>query len=445
MNDFRLIYDWESGDGVGTPELAATWARLEIWAGDDCVTRVEDQASKSARRAIYCSLYPLAEWAAYNWWLLKAHARLAGGLWRPSQLWNEHAGRSNHNIRTAGDGFVWPNAAIIPEGFTTRVVWARDREPAPGAPIRFISEGLVICDPASVELALATLIENVLARLEEVGITTSALADEWQAVMGADPDEAAFCVAAARLGLDPYSLEDSFARMIATIGSELDSYLLGDLLGDFLDAVDPRRVPAGVQWMAKSAKRLREIDAEPHALVGQIRSAVNASQRSSNGGTKFKPWQLGWDQARLARSAVGIDAVTVFEVDDLVTLAVEPTFDPGLVAVGGATQSGGHALLAAQELSDNARRFATARALWHVAVAPERRFLLTAAHTDRQKVERAFAAELLAPARGVQAMIHDDDGIVYFEQVEAVAEHFGVASRVIEHQVENQLELSIAE
>src|SRR5688572_11783276 len=108
LSDLVFKYEWEDPDGVTTPELAATWVRLEIWAGKECVTQVEDQASESARRGIYCSLHPLAEWAAYNWWLLNVHYRLAGYVTRPSQLLrlNDESLR-RHVMRSAGDGFRW--------------------------------------------------------------------------------------------------------------------------------------------------------------------------------------------------------------------------------------------------------------------------------------------------------------------------------------------------
>src|SRR5690242_9624003 len=99
MSSFTLRYEWESAEEVRAPELAATWARLEIWAGEECITQVEDLASKSPRRSIYCSLYPLAEWVAYSWWLLRAHTRLAGTVFhRRSAIQRLNALRQ-HNVR----------------------------------------------------------------------------------------------------------------------------------------------------------------------------------------------------------------------------------------------------------------------------------------------------------------------------------------------------------
>src|SRR5438874_4717883 len=81
--------DWEPADGVTTPELAATWCRLEIQVGQDHVTAVEDGRNASIRRGIYTSAYPLAEWFAENWWLLRAHVRPSGTAssdWRWSNV-----------------------------------------------------------------------------------------------------------------------------------------------------------------------------------------------------------------------------------------------------------------------------------------------------------------------------------------------------------------------
>lgn len=82
----RFVYEWERGEGVVAPELAATWARLELWVDDNCITQVEDLDSGSARRSIYVSLYPLAEWIAFNWWRLKANVRPAALVSAPASL-----------------------------------------------------------------------------------------------------------------------------------------------------------------------------------------------------------------------------------------------------------------------------------------------------------------------------------------------------------------------
>jgi hypothetical protein len=60
---FDVNIEWLEAPGVTTPELAATWARYEIWVGDRCITQVE-AADGTFRRSVYGSIYPLAQWVA---------------------------------------------------------------------------------------------------------------------------------------------------------------------------------------------------------------------------------------------------------------------------------------------------------------------------------------------------------------------------------------------
>ena len=66
----------------------------------------------------------------------------------------------------------------------------------------------------SIRNSLADLIETVLARLDQQGVRDTGLHQEWQAIQATDEAEAAFCVAAARLGQDPYALSESEAGAI---------------------------------------------------------------------------------------------------------------------------------------------------------------------------------------------------------------------------------------
>ncbi len=433
MTTLSFKYDWEPAEGVTAPELAATWARLEIEVDGHVVTRVEDASSTSSRRSIYCSLYPIAEWVAFNWWQLRYHRRFAGIHLHRS--WTNGAAPPalrSHNLRNAGDGFLWPNLSILPEGQSSRLVWLADPT-ARGGPIRYISDGQALVDGSIVEGALADLVSSVLRRLDEADVSDTPLAREWAAVTATDDEEAAFCSAAARLGFDPYSVTDEMAELIEMVGSKLDQ----DILEDFLDAVRPDQIQRGVLWIRETAKRLREIGAMPSPLLVPIRGALEQPSPAD------RPWEKGWIQARNVRAALGLTADEPFSVEDLFTVENAPVQDKALIALGGPTAAGGAALISDTFTSPTASRFATARALWHVGTAPSSRFLLTAAHTDRQKIERAFAAELLAPAYGVEKFLTGYGAYAYADELEPVAEHFFVSPNVIRHQVENQLNMEI--
>lgn len=76
--DLGFRWEWEDMPGVRAPEHRATWARPEIRVAGERVTLAEDTTTGSVSRFLYCPLYPLAEWVAFNWWFLRADVRHAG-------------------------------------------------------------------------------------------------------------------------------------------------------------------------------------------------------------------------------------------------------------------------------------------------------------------------------------------------------------------------------
>ena len=124
--DFRI--EWLEAPGVATPELAATWARYEVWVGDRCVTQVET-ADGTFRRGVYGALYPLAYWIASNWWLLASHVRPSAvdtRYWTWQKCFGTFPWLRQHDLPGAGDGMAWPDLTLVPEGAVTRVVWSQE-------------------------------------------------------------------------------------------------------------------------------------------------------------------------------------------------------------------------------------------------------------------------------------------------------------------------------
>lgn len=434
---FRLLSEWDRPDGVAAPELAATWARLEMWADSTCITQVEDAEVGSARRGIYCSLYPLAEWIAFNWWLLQAHSRPAS-LRSSSPAWSAQRKTSqppwlkHHNIRAAGDGFAWPDLAVLPSGDRTRVVWRADRGKPLSKPIRYLVDGDAELPSALVMRALAEVVESVLARLDEQGITASTLADEWQAISEASPEEREFCIAAARIGRDPYALPPDLSELLEQAAAELDA----DLLADFLDAVDPSTIMAELDWVKQTSNDIDELEASPSVALDELRKHTQDVNEPSHA----LPWSRGYRQARLVREIMGLTATEPFSLEGLINYQesfLEPRTFQGL---GGLTRQGGETLMLSRPFPEEATRFAGARALWHFAIDNTAdRFLLTGAHGDRQSVARAFAAELLAPADGISELLGTGGEMASEEDIESVATAFRVSSVVVGHQILNQL------
>ena len=434
----RFIFDWEPAPGVRAPELRSTWARLEIWVGDECVTQVEDNDSRSVRRSIYVPLYPLAEWIAYNWWFLKAHSRpasLGRELWSSGSSKPRQTGLSrvveHHNFRAAGDGFLWPNLTIVPEGRYARLVWNPDASATPERPIKYIRRGEAWTESAPLELSLARFVDDVTTRLTEQGITETALQKEWGELRRTDVEEAAFCIAAARLGLDPYSdaleIQGSIEQAAAVLPESL--------VDDFFDAVTPQKLTLGIEWVTSSAHTIRD-QAPDGTSSAELRAAVGQPDQAP----RARPWDLGYQQAGRVRGLLGLGAQERFEVSELLSVVASDSQDIGLQALGGTSQGNSNVLVLGRPMIPQTRRFAEARALWHFLFAQRPgAFLLTPAHTDRQRVERAFAAELLAPAAGILDRLDLGELGFALDDVEAIAAHFEVSSMVVLHQIDNQI------
>lgn len=427
--ELAIRWEWEAAPWVKAPEHRATWARIEIMVRSEHITLVEDQESGSSRRSIYCPLHPLAEWAAYNWWLLRADARPARSLdmWGPEHYDSRQFRR--HSLRGSGDGFLWPNLVIIPEGEHKRLIWQRDRFPAPGKPIRFLADGEAFLDRDSVERELVSVISAVLTRLAEQGVTDTPLEKEWAEVQSAEPDEVEFCLAAARLGLDPYAEAEPYQQLIMRAEAELR----GNLLGDFLDAVEPARIGHALDWIRGARSEIGQAPEREAARV--LREAIRQSRAAPGNWS----WEKGWNQARAVRRILGLADQDVFDLSSFMNSIDQPTADRGLQAVGGSTGGSGPLAVIEPGRPVSSRRFTLSRALWHYLWESEPLFLVTTAYTERQKAERAFAAELLAPAHGIGELLSVSPEIAIQDDLDGIAAHFQVSPMVIKHQLDNQL------
>ena len=438
--DLQITWDWLSAPTVKAPELRATWANLEIRVGPELVTLVVDRESQSSRRSIFVSLYPLAEWIAFNWWFLQANTRPATALSRLpggyDALWGGYGERylQHHGIRGAGDGFLWPNLFLLPEGNTTKVVWNADPPFVGDRQIRFLSRGNLTLDTAKVSQHLADFVDAVIQRLNEEGVTETTLATEWTAIQQTDAEEAEFCLAAARLGLDPYSEAEKYGAEILAAARALDDT---NLLRDFFDVVDPEKVAATLRWVSTAKNDIDSLASGSDPNVADLRATAQIEPDWD----LLRPWEVGWRQARLIRKAANVDPSERFDVQRLVRTYTRQASSPGLQALGNVRDGAYPFLILSHRQHEAATAFTLARAIWHVLWQPSPIFLVTSAHTDRQKMERAFAAELLAPAEGIRARLVDDGVHSGLEEpaLDELASHYGVSTLLVQHQVENQI------
>jgi hypothetical protein len=416
----RFQVDWDPADGsVRAPELRATWCRLTLRVGGDCVTLAEDRTTGSVRHGSSLSLYPLAEWIAFNWWPLCFDGRDDGA---PQRF-------SRRNLRSSGDGFLWPDCEFVPQGDATLLRWTGD-SPDSAAVIRYLGQGARTVASSEVHDALAGVVEAAIARLGEEGIGDTPLHKEWRALRSMDAEEEEFCRAAARLGLDPFTEGVDLAASISDAVAAVEP----TLLDDFLDSAPPTELREAASWIEAALDRIvKQDDVDARFGLEQVEAAIQAA-----GSSDWRPWLAGYRAARALRELLQLEPTTPFP--DQVPVSSFPTtrYRP-FVAAG--RRFGGDAAVGMASGSGTAKRFAVARSLWHAGLAPESSaFLLTTARSASQRAGRAFAAELLAPAEGIRELLGLDPSKAPPEEIERVADELKVASMVVKHQIDNQLQ-----
>lgn len=444
--ELQFKWDWHPVDGVRAQELRATWARLEIWADGDCITLVEDRESSSSRRSVFLPLYPLAEWVAFNWRALLADTRPAGYLSKLRAYGDRlfdvatKARFERHSLRHAGDGFLWPNLLVLPQGDTVRLIWKADSTTDPDRPVRYLTTGDCTTSADHVKQCLGHLVESVITRLDELQISGTALQEEWEAIQSADESEVAYCMAAARLGLDPYADAAEHEAEILRAAEVLEE----DLLKDFLEAVEPSRITENLDWVTKTLQDIKQLSTGTgriHKVRVDVRRVAGEIEVASR---CIRPWEIGWEQARIVRRVLSVSEESKFRLDDLLASVERSSPTQQLQAVGtGQTKSSDPLVAVGRAQRSSTRRFTLARALWHVLWGESNSFLVTSAYTDRQKIERAFAAELLAPASGIAAQLDDfSSAAIDDDRVEELASTYDVSSILIARQIQNQVLLS---
>lgn len=278
----------------------------------------------------------------------------------------------------------------------------------------------------------ADFIEKVTRRLDARGIRSTFLQDEWTAIQNADDDESKFCSMSAQLGWDPYDLDESQQNQIFTIAERL-----GGLSGEafpIINASAPLKDCATILDAIDAAKP-NELNLPPLQKLGKPGTADR------------RPWEDGYDLAEAARFEFGLNGQPISDTESLAsalsqdletleraTAPVEPLSRLSLVEGVVTRGSSGCDSFGLKAKGDAGRRFLFCRMLAE-AITSQGDALVTKANTERQRRNRAFAAEFLAPSASLRARI--DHPVVDDEQVDELAEEFGVSARLILHQIEN--------
>jgi hypothetical protein len=383
---------------------------------NECVTLVEDPVTQAVRHSINVSLYPLAEWIAFNWWLLGWDGRRDAG----------RARLDRRNMRSAGDGFQWPDLTFSGSGDSVRLTWHATPFSRPES-LTYLQSGSRWLPRSVVLEALQGVVRSVLSRLTEAQIDKTPLHEEWMRLAALDEDESEFCEASARLGLDPFSEGVDLAEDLERVVSELDP----SVVRDFLDVSPTDELRPAAKWVSHSLQSVRQASPPSSASLPDAYAAIPTQPDRHSA-----PWSIGYDAARLVRAELSLATTDV--LDDLpVAVTVSSASREFHIGAVGSRLDGGAAIALPREPRLSGARFSQARSIWHARSAAS--FLLTASDEWNQQAGRAFAAELLAPAQGIRELLGRRQLPASQDEIEPIADHFRVSDLVISHQLDNQL------
>jgi hypothetical protein len=419
MSDLRIKTEWEDPKRAKGPELRATWGalRIEVAQSDhiNVATRFYDMDFDTVRQQVFAPLYPLAEWVAFHWFQMLYGA--------------ERISERGHNIRQGAEGFALPSLRFWSEGSSVRVVWSPFVDE--GARVEFLSVGEFALPRVTVEQELAGFLNKVIYRLQENGIEKTPLQEEWAAILAMESEERIFCSAAASLGLDPFDLPEGMEEKILRAGSLLSR----NVLEEFFLAASSDGVLDEAEAVSSAIQELEKMQRE-NARLDQMRAAISGVAQTGTA------WQTGYDLARRAKGLLAIPAgpTSLSTLKDLTNPQEIGALSrvarvEGLASRNRANGASGVAPDFANRRPES-QKFALARVLCEELLLPSAQTsLLTQETTTRQKLNRAFAAELLAPAAELKNRIGRPE--ISCDQVQDLAEEYKVSSFLIENQIKN--------
>jgi len=413
------------------PVERGTWCALSIRVSGRTVTRIWDKARQAERSLIYVPAFPIVEWLVTNWWTLLNEPLRTAELPKASAAHLPWIKR--HCLRSAESGLLLPALYLFNDGRRIRAEWQADeRDGFPNMPGEFTDSGFDIIENAATEDALAEFVSEVLRRVDGLSDErVDALKENWRAIRGANAEETHFCVAAGRMGLDPYDpsqMRDEVASFIESALTDPDLPLARDLT----EAAEADSVVEQWSWVQKSSKTWK---------LGPIRKPPPIQA----GDAGLSPSQHGYRLAAEVREAAGQDpSLPLMSVESLAKAvsggpfhAHDQNHGPGsrVQAVVGWTVNNEIRLAGPRPTRPDSERFLDARGLYHAlfdCVRSER--LVTRAFTWDQQASRAFAAELLAPQAALVARV---SGNADRSKVEELAGEFRASTVLIEKQLEN--------
>jgi hypothetical protein len=415
--ELQFDIQWLEGTEGATSERL-TFAQIQMQAGGETATELEDTFARTVRPWLRASAYELAAWFAENWWRLR---------WEPESRTPEW--RLSHSMAAAGGGVAWPDVTFTSDGVHV-LVEAKSTRGGRGMPIRYIRDMETQITAHAFESGIERFIERVLARLSDLGDGQSDLASLWGQLASERRDRGA----------------TERRRLEAMLGCDL-----GEAPEALLAQLEARTATAGdqaVQEVAAAAKdraaqAIDDLIGSLQASKARIRTGTVDDLRGQVPPSSELPWQRATAVARRARQSWSIPdgPVSSDKLAGLLGVARgffdETTAEKPQFGAGFRNNHGSDGLsVVMRSRWGTGRRFEAMRLIAdHIVAPPTDRLLpVTVAKTHRQKFQRAFAQEFLLPFEELEdrlGRLHPQDQSVDDDEIETVARQYDVSPFVV--------------
>ena len=412
MNELKISINWERIE-EGTPEERAGFGLLTASYGGIFLSEGLDGFVDRIRRGPLVSGYHLAEWIAWNWWRLVSE---------PKQQRSTIEWEFAHKLSTIGSGYIWPNITIYSDRERT-VLIAKPTHPQGFTPFRFTADFAVVMPTTQFEASVDLFLGQIQSQLRVESVADTNLDQLWAEVKmeRTNPEIAARRRLEALLGFEPGDDDLGSVEQLLSDASCLGQDAVQEIAADHQDHKVPTAAdidliakkygnetrPSQMVKLSGSLDLLRLIDP---AWKGGYMAAKALREQQRLGQDPLKNRRLA-ELCAISEKALESSekANFAFSIDD-------ESRERGSVVLHSKWETG--------------RRFELARLLGDRLTngLTERLLPATRSYTYRQKLQRAFASELLCPFEMLEEKLGGDYSI---DSRDDAADYFNVSERTV--------------
>lgn len=369
-------------------------AEIRIAADRELLTRFLDLEKGGQRDHFRASAVSLAFWLADNWWRLR-YESLDGST--PSVNW-----RLRHELSSASGGTFWPSLMIHSSGENVQLTPAFSRH-LETSPLRYLAPDTTSVSGRAFENGIDRFFDQVRETCASA-LDGAAIAELIATLQDERDDEtlASWRRVEARLGYDPDTVPEPIMRALGRLERRVGSSAIEEA--------------ASATPGSRSAVALEDVlgAADASEVLVDL-SAAHGLMPPANDTTLWAPWELGRRTAQYLRRQrdFGLGPIRLKAFSDLLGATKETLARPAtarkLPYSARVEHKANHHKVALGSVVSRDRRFELSCALGDEIWSKSQFGIISKAKTDRQKFQRAFAQNLLAPFDGIRQHLDTDN------------------------------------